>query len=213
MRIRLNQKALNRSLLTEQTNRRVSRRELFAGGAAAVASLSPGVQAAVVALAHGPITVKVMRRGKNAKAIISSASGANWTVDTALFAGSPALTVESGPKSTTVKLTGARYPGTRVALNFEAEIPNVSTGKISFHFFECGDGSASFKVAVRADGLLNGTSRATGSIDKKTLDGLFHDLHPGGSVTSLAKGTIAFSASGMLKAVADMELVTGTAPP
>ena len=208
MQIRLNQNALNRLVKTNLVERKVSRRDLFAGGAAAVASLSPGVQAAVVALAHGPITVKLLRRGNSAKAIVSNASGGSWTVDTALFAGSPVLTVEPGTKSTTVKLTGARYPGTQVAVNFEADIPHLASEKISFRFFDCGDGSASFTMAVRADGWLNGSIRATGSIDKNGLDGLFHDLQPGANVTSTAKGTIGFLASGQLKAVANMELAT-----
>jgi hypothetical protein len=205
-RPRLNQPALNRSIIVDLGHRKVSRRDLFAGGAAAAASLSPGVRATVAALGVEPVTVEFVRQGKNAKVIVSTSSGGSWAIDTAQFAGSPTLTSERGEKETSIILKGARYPGTQIALNFEVSIPDISTGRIEFNFFECGDGTASFKAVSRVDPFLKGESSATNPIDKANINALFRTLQPGAGLIGLSRGTVTFSAAGELLATAPMEL-------
>ena len=204
---RLNQAALNRSIIVDIANRKVSRRDLFAGGAAAAASFSPGMRAAVSVLSVEPVTVKLTRTGKGSRAVVST-SGGSWTLDSSDFSGSPIITTLPGDKSTLVSLQGARYPGTHVALNFDVYVPHLSTGTIEFNFHNCGDGTASFKANAKVDPFLKGDRPATGPIDKANLNGLLHTLQPGASGIGLTRGTASFSVTGELLATAPMELST-----
>ncbi len=206
-KFRLNQNALRLAPRNEKAGRKVSRRELFGGSAMAAVSLSPGVQAAVNALASTAVSVKVTRIGKSASVIVSCAESHSWEVDTAQFAGNPVLSVEKVGKETLLRLSGARYSGTNVLLNFEATIPDSTTGKIKFHFYDCGNGSVNFDLVENLSSWLGGTKAATGKMSRESLGGLFYELHSVASASPLEPGSIAYLASGELVGNAPIELL------
>ncbi len=205
-RFRLNQKALSRSPKFDQVGRKVSRRDLFSGGAAVVASMSPGVQSAVSAISDDSVKIALEEVGKTSKLTVSTSIGNTWVLDTSTFAGTPILVQEKGTNSTIIRLTGARFQGTQIALNLEATIPHFSSGKISFSFYDCGDGSASFKLSAPLNQWIKGNKQASGAIDKQNLNHLISNLFGDTSATAIEKGSVIYSVSGELAVVASMDL-------
>lgn len=205
-RFRLNQKALSRSSRVDHVGLKVSRRDLFSGGAVAIASISPGVRSAVSALGDDSVRIDLVQVGKNSKVTVSTSIGSTWALDTSTFAGTPKLVREKGTESTVLRLTGARFPGTQIAFNLEATIPHVPSGKISFSFFECGDGSASFQLSAPLNEWIKGKRQASVAIDKANLNHLLLCLSGGTLVSAANNGTVVYLASGELAVQASMDL-------
>jgi hypothetical protein len=206
LRYRLNKRALSKATENTLVSRSVSRRDLFSGSAAVVATLSPGVKAAVSALSNESVQVELLKRGKARCAIVSTSFAPSWTLDTGLFAGSPSLTVEHQEKGTKVRLSNARFAGTLLTFNLEATIPHQASGTIQFSFTSCGKGKANFKTSARLDRWLKGEASSKGSIEQINLDALLGALTSDIKVEAIESGKIYYSATGELKAAAPMEL-------
>lgn len=162
----------------------------------------------MTALVVGPVSIHLDGKGHTTKISVSTGASNAWILDASVFAGNPKLSAEKGARSTTIRLTGARFAGTEIAFNVEAIVPHISSGTIEFSFSRCGDGGASFKISARIDAWLKGTEVAKGSISKENLEALIGLVSTSTHVNVLSAGSVTYLASGELRAESTMDLVS-----
>ena len=181
----------------------VGRREFLIGAAASITAVAPLAKAAASAASLGGYSIRT-RKGKGKeldRVTISLYKGCEWTLDRTLYEGKPKLEVNESEQGATIRLTGARYPGSRFALNLEATVKRGVVGNtIEFKFTDTGAQGVEFAMKAPLADWLQGKKQARTQISADQAAGLLS--HPGffehASMVASTAGVVRYEANGNL---------------
>lgn len=192
--------SLRQRVLSETS---VGRREFLIGAAASIGAIVPLTKAAASAANFGGYSLKTRKgRGKSLDRVtLSIYSGCEWTLDRTLYEGNPKLETLKTDKGLTIRLTGARYPGTRFAINLEANVrQNLAGNTIEFKFRGAGAGGSEFHMRAPLADWLQGKKEARARLTADQAAGLFSnkEFFEHASLAAMTSGVIRYEPNGNL---------------
>lgn len=198
----LNLAALRRMPVVEARPNGVARRTFLAGAATAALATTGAGRAAASSIAASALRIKTRRdRAGNLQSItIAVDSSHAWTLDVALYDGNPTLTMEERGDETILRLEGARLPGTRFEVEFEASIKqSLLKRQINFAFSKTGVEGRSFECAADFDAWVRGDAEAASTLPQADLVAILGGrtgLHDALSIRPEGRGKLGYTPSG-----------------